>query len=174
MNNEYRRRDDGTIEIMLAKGKIALIDVGDLDVVATYDHWDTDPSRNDLCYARSSRHSKQPRIYMHRLLLSLGPREYADHINHNGLDNRRCNLRLCTPVQNTHNSRPMRGKGFKGVCFYEPTARWRVKITSDGKLKELGYFSTAIEAARAYDDAARILFGSFAYLNFPDGDINMR
>lgn len=41
MNNEYRRRDDGTIEIMLAKGKIALIDVGDLDVVATYDHWDT-------------------------------------------------------------------------------------------------------------------------------------
>jgi hypothetical protein len=87
----------------------------------------------------------------------------VDHINGNGLDNRRCNLRICTPAQNGLNSRPrVDGKSrFKGV--FPHGDRWRAKVGG----RHLGLFDDEVEAAKARDRLARKLHGKFARLNFP-------
>lgn len=97
----------------------------------------------------------------------------VDHINGNGLDNRRANLRPATPSQNTANARMPSDNtsGFKGVGWFARTGRWRAYITYQGRQKHLGYFDIAEEAALAYDAAARELFGEFARPNFPAEEI---
>ena len=105
---------------------------------------------------------------MHRLILGCGPGEEVDHRNGNGLDNRRGNLRPATHALNQANVRRVRAKsGFKGVSrWVRPSPRpWRAHITVKGRMKFLGAFATPEEAARAYDAAARELFGEFACTN---------
>jgi hypothetical protein len=108
---------------------------------------------------------------MHREILGFGPGDPPiDHRNHDGLDNRRQNLRPCTYGQNQVNSKPRNGRRFKGVYRHSP--HWRKKrfqahITVANKRISLGYFLTEREAARAYDIAARKHFGDFAKLNLP-------
>jgi hypothetical protein len=87
----------------------------------------------------------------------------------NGLDNRRSNLRPATPSQNSGNARRPSDNtsGFKGVTFYGRTGRWRAYIGGHLRQRHLGYFRTAEEAARAYDEAAIDTWGEFAHLNFP-------
>ncbi len=107
-------------------------------------------------------------IYMAPEILRLprGGRQHADHINHDTLDNRKCNLRKCTPGQNSYNVRPTGSSGFKGVTLQD--GRWRAHIfPAAGKHVSLGCYGSAEEAARAYDRAARKLRGRFAFLNFP-------
>ena len=96
----------------------------------------------------------------------------VDHIDGDGLNNRRSNLRPATPSQNNANRRKSRQNtsGFKGVSYYHRTSRWRAYVGVDGKAIHLGYFDTAIDAARAYDAAALEHFGEFARINFPEGD----
>jgi hypothetical protein len=91
----------------------------------------------------------------------------VDHINRNALDNRRCNLRLATPSQNCQNKRPGIGRKSKGLRQYE--CGWMARIrTPDGRIC-LGTFKTEVEAARAYNEAAKRLHGEFAWLNpIPD------
>lgn len=100
--------------------------------------------------------------YMHAMLMG---RTLVDHINHNGLDNRRANLRLVTKAQNAANSRNRRDSrsGLKGVSWRPHAGKWAAKI----KHQHLGYFTSAEEAALAYDAAALTEFGEFACLNFP-------
>lgn len=94
----------------------------------------------------------------------------TDHRNGDGLDNRRINLRDATAGENSRNTRVHAdsASGFKGVTWYPRSRRWRAHIHSGKKQHHLGYFATADEAARAYDAAARELYGEFACLNFPD------
>ena len=93
----------------------------------------------------------------------------VDHIDGNGLNNRRSSLRICTHRQNMWNSRP-RGKGskYKGVCWDKSRKRWIVVVRRGDLHIHLGRFDDEVEAARAYDRKAFELFGEFAYLNFPD------
>jgi len=94
----------------------------------------------------------------------------VDHINHNGLDNRKANLRFATPQQNTWNRRCLsRCKGTKyiGVSWDKQSRKWRVRILVDGKSRFLGYFEDEKEAAKAFDRAAKEHRGEFAFLNFP-------
>lgn len=111
-------------------------------------------------------------LKMHRLILGLGPGDpcQADHANHDGLDNRRSNLRLATISQNAGNRRKQSGtvSRYKGVCWASREQRWRDTIRVQGKRISLGYFDAEAEAARAYDAAAVHFFGEFACLNFPD------
>ena len=109
--------------------------------------------------------------YMHRFILGLtDPRVKVDHINHDGLDNRRCNLRIGTHQQNVFNRRPNKNASsrFKGVSWDSQNKRWRAGIKFNGRLHYLGLFADEVEAASVYDGAALTLFGSRAYLNFPD------
>jgi hypothetical protein len=91
----------------------------------------------------------------------------CDHINHNGLDNRRCNLRLCTHQQNCFNKKPKPGctNKYKGVYRSHESKKWRAEIRRNGRKIHIGHFDYEQDAAIAYDDYAIELFGEFAYLN---------
>jgi hypothetical protein len=105
-------------------------------------------------------------IRLHRLLMNPGPGEQVDHRNHNGLDNRRENLRLATAAQNAANARPKRNRpGYKGVNWHKRNQKWRAYITVDRKYIHLGVFEDPWEAAQAYNTAALEAWGEFACLN---------
>lgn len=109
---------------------------------------------------------------LHRFLLNASAGEILDHINGDGLDNRRANLRFCTKTENNRNRAVNRcsRSGLKGVQFSAyrlATNRkpWVARIKTGGRVMKLGYFKTPAEAAAAYNAAAVRLFGSFARLN---------
>ena len=106
---------------------------------------------------------------MHRVILGATKGDQVDHINGNKLDNRRCNLRLCSGSQNQMNRRAIGGVSkFKGVVWQKRSGAggfWRASITKDGVTKYLGSFSTDLEAAAAYNSAAQELYGAFAAVN---------
>ncbi|PWU21884.1 MAG: hypothetical protein C5B49_01915 [Bdellovibrio sp.] len=96
--------------------------------------------------------------YFHRLILGITDKSLqTDHINHNGLDNRRQNLRAVTVTQNK----------YKGVTWRRDTKRWQAQIGVNQKHFYLGCFGTEEEAARAYDRVAQVFFGEHAHKNFP-------
>ncbi len=112
---------------------------------------------------------KQATIFMHRQIMNPPANMQIDHINHNALDNRRCNLRVCTQSQNMANGK-MRSKKtsrYRGVHFDKLRKKWQAQIRSNGQNKGLGYFINEAEAAMAYDNEAWQSFGEFATLNFP-------
>jgi hypothetical protein len=151
--------------IPLTGGLSALVDDADYAALAKYRWCAMRSGRN--CYAM--RHRSGRGVYMHRQVMGLLVGWEVDHINHNGLDNRRRNLRLCTRRENAHNRLGCRNGSsrYKGVSLYKPTGKWRAKISSDGKSFYIGSFASQARAAKAYDDKAKELFGEFAHLNFP-------
>jgi hypothetical protein len=157
-----------------AAGRIALVDDEDYELVMQrrWYLWES-PQRSGGPYAVTAlRLAEAGRsgamAYMHKMLTGW---EETDHINGNGLDNQRSNLRPVTRKQNQHHRRGDKGTSsrFKGVHWEKRTGKWRAGISGAGvgNLK-LGRFASEEEAARAYDDAARQHYGEYAYLNFPD------
>ena len=106
---------------------------------------------------------------MHRTILNAPKGLVIDHLNHDGLDNRRSNLRLTNHSENRINSckPPTSTTGFRGVSFHKHRGDYIAHIRKNGYLRHLGYFEEPVEAAKAYDRAARELHGKFAALNFP-------
>jgi hypothetical protein len=105
---------------------------------------------------------------LHRMILKAPKGKVVDHINHNKLDNRRTNIRICTPQENARHCKkttPTKS-GLKGV-YDNRHGKWAAAIRVDDKLLHLGTFSTKEDAARTYDAAARKYFGEFALANFP-------
>lgn len=154
-----------TREIPLTKGLVALVDTEDFDLLSPYS-WRADGSddRRRGLYAVADIDGRTVR--MHRLIAGAQPGQRVDHRNHDGLDNRRRNLRLCTNQQNARNRRPntVSQSGMKGVSVSR--GRYQVSICIDGKAQYLGLFADRYLAALAYDDAAAAHFGDFARLNF--------
>lgn len=114
----------------------------------------------------------KPGVCMHRLLVGAKKGDYVDHINGNGLDNTRKNLRLCTQYQNLASQRmPVNNKsGYKGVYYSrgkkDGRARpWRARIRHQKQEYNLGQYATAVEAALAYDAKSVELNGEFALTN---------
>ena len=94
--------------------------------------------------------------------------KYIDHINGNSLDNRRENLRLATPMQNSQNMKKPRTNtsGYKGVSWSKARSKWLATINVNKKLIYLGLFVEIVDAAKAYDKAAKEHFGTYALTNF--------
>jgi hypothetical protein len=113
---------------------------------------------------------KSTREYMHRFILGVTDRKIkVDHKDGDGLNNQTRNLRISTDKQNQGNSKKQKNRSskYKGVTFAKTYGKWQVSIMKDGRLKALGRFAGEEDAARAYDTAARVVFGKFACVNFP-------
>jgi hypothetical protein len=107
---------------------------------------------------------------MHREILNVPDGILVDHINRNGLDNRKANLRRATHSQNAWNTptpRKTKTSRYKGVYFHKRTGIWQAAITVNARQKYLGQFENELDAANAYDQAARKYHAEFAVLNLP-------
>lgn len=159
----------GTREIPLTQGKFSIVDAKDFDWLSQY-KWQYHKNRNNgQEYVRVSiqRNGKMTRIYMHRLILDAYAGQKVDHRDGNGLNNKRSNLRLCTSLQNSRNMKIRKDNtsGYKGVIWHKHSKKWQANIkTAQGDLY-LGVYDSKIEAASAYNIAARKYFGEFARLN---------
>ncbi|MEU4155722.1 hypothetical protein [Actinoplanes sp. NPDC026670] len=150
-------------EIPLSRGHVAIVDAADYDMLVAAGSW-------SLVVDGWNTYAKSKAGLMHRLILP--GFACVDHRNGVGLDNRKANLRGATTSQNGGNARLSRrnASGFKGVSLdrTRATLPWQVRIGVAGKLRKVGRYATPVEAALAYDKAARDAFGEFAAVNFPE------
>ena len=141
---------------------VALIDQADIELVKPHCWRPKIIGKGRLAYVRRWR--GKPSL-MHSLITGF---PYVDHINNNGLDNRRRNLRTASPLGNARNCRANSQQQvslFKGVTFHRPSKKWYARISINGKRKHIGVFCTETEAAEAYDAAALWNHGAFAKTN---------
>ena len=151
--------------IPLTRGKFAIVDADDYAWLGRF-KWHCVVNKK-RAYAYHSFEKKN--TSMHRIIMKPPGGMVVDHIDGNGLNNTRKNLRICTPRQNTCNSKGQgKTSGYKGVCRIKNSKKWLAQITYTRKNKKIGCFETEITAAQAYDRKAKELFGEFAYLNFPN------
>lgn len=157
-----------TREIPLTQGKFAIVDDADYEYLMQW-KWCAN-FQHGIWYA--VRTVRPTLIRMHRIILDAPSGIVVDHRDGNGLNNSRSNIRLCTTSQNLHNISRIKGSSstYKGVSWCKSRQVWEAQIKCNGISKYLGRFADELEAAKAYDEAARILHGKFARLNFPIGD----
>jgi hypothetical protein len=174
--NSFEHRTDNTTVLFLAglnDVHECVIDTADFELVRP-SRWYADKHAQTF-YAITNTPAqdgqRRGRLKMHRLILS--DVEEVDHIDHNGLNNRRFNLRPATSAQNSYNIRPKEGTSrFKGVYLRKDyllkgKTGYYATISADRKRINLGVYDSEEQAARAYDDAAKKYHGEFAVLNFP-------
>ena len=151
-------------KIELTQGQYAIVDDEDFDDINRYNWY------FHLGYAvRNVKIScKQKTQCMHRLITNCPADMDVDHANHDKLDNRKSNLRVCSTSENMQNQKVRtyaKTSIYKGVLFYKRDGKWKAQIGLDDKRKHLGYFTNEIDAAIAYNVAAMELHGEFALLN---------
>lgn len=155
----------------ISKGMQTLLDDDTYDWLSAW-RWCPVMDRRGYTYVRRTSR-EEGTLLMHRLITGAQKGFVVDHINHNTLDNRRENLRLCTRSQNAQNAYGQRetSSKYKGVCFERRgLKRWRASMKLDQKSIFIGNFATEREAARAYNQRAKSTFGEFAKLNILEGD----
>lgn len=170
----YRRARYGYAfrRIPLTQGKYAIVDPEDFERLNRY-KWYASKWGNTFYAIRCAGPRRNLKyIRMHREIISPPGHLVVDHINHNGLDNRKANLRPATRAQNNYNrlifKRKDSSSNYKGVAWKKDKKKWRAQIHFNGKCIFLGYFEDEKKAAKAYDKAAEKYYGQFAYLNFPN------
>lgn len=155
--------------IVLSGGKSALVDDCDFPALCGF-RWHAFKNGRAWYAARTDRSGGRKRtIYMHRQILGVSGSEHVDHVDGDGLNNTRENIRLCTRQQNHWNVRSFRGSSkFKGVAFHKKSRRWQAYISFNDSQIHIGLFGSELAAASAYDAKAIQLFGRFAKPNFPN------
>lgn len=155
-----------TREIPLTRGKVALVDDADYEWLSQW-KWICLKGKTALYAVRRHWNGKtQDMIYMHRVITGAPRGMDVDHRDHNGLNNTRENIRVCTHSQNCANSFGRKGTSqFKGVSLDARTKMWIAQISYQKKVTHLGRFEHEIDAAIAYNHAAVKHFGSFARIN---------
>ncbi len=149
--------------IPLGHDRFAIVDAKDYKWLSKH-KWCASNKRGTIYAIRRTKEGKT--VYMHREIMKAPKGTIVDHIDHNTLNNRRCNLRVCTPEQNYANMGPHGGKsGYVGV--YPRGGKWEAGITWHGRHFYLGRYDDPVEAARARDRKAYQLHGVHAYLNLP-------
>ncbi len=151
-------------KIPLTQGKCALVDDEDYEELSKHKWCAT----KTACGFVAVREKAGKRILMHRQIMSAPKSLDVDHKNHNTLDNRKENLRICSPSQNLANQRLRTGgtSKYKGVCWHKANKKWAACVRFKWENIHLGLFNDEIKAAQAYDRKAVELFGEFAWLNF--------
>lgn len=161
----------GACWIPLSQGRFALVDENIAEQVNQRFWCAVVRRKNNVRYALFRDQKSKKGIFLHNWIMQVPEGKVVDHINGDGLDCRRINMRICLPAENKRNNGKWSSKTssqFKGV-HYAPRYRlkWAAAIGVNRKTIHLGRFKTEIEAAKAYDAAARTHFGAFARPNFP-------
>ncbi len=157
-------------KIKLTQGKYALVDDEDYEFLNQW-KWIADKGYNTYYATRREQvDNKSVHIKMHRLIMDTKSGEMVDHINRNGLDNRKENLRNCNKQQNRMNSIGNKNSSsiYKGITFRKSHNKWEARIQINNKLIYLGLYSNKKSAAKMYDYMADKHFKDFAVLNFPN------
>jgi hypothetical protein len=147
-------------QIKLTKDKFAMVDDEDFEFI---NQWKWSCAKG-IKYA--ARRTNNRIIYMHRLITNCPEKLEVDHINRDGLDNRKVNLRICTSAENRKNHKILSNNksGYNGVSK-TPFNTWHTCISLNGKTIHLGTYKNVVDAALAYNVAANHYFGEFARLN---------
>ena len=170
----YRRARYGYAfrRIPLTQGKYAIVDPEDFQRLNKY-KWHVVWGSMTYYASRNSRIGKKRiAIKMHREIIDPPEPLVVDHINHKGFDNRRANLRPATRAQNAMNKSIVATSSgsskYRGVSWHKNIKKWHALIGVKHKSITIGYFDNEIEAAKAYDKAAKEYYGEFAVLNSPE------
>ncbi len=182
--------DGSIITVQLPTGEKTVLNVEDQWILTAFPNWGVTGSRSKYIFVErgvaTEYSTVRERLYLHRVivhgkLMSSTKAEQVDHIDRDRFNNRRSNLRICSSRQNMANVAMKKGRRFKGVFdqskyrklkkpFASYVAYIDAKSRGQQKRQYLGHFTTAEEAARAYDNAARLIWGEFAFLNFPNNE----
>ena len=164
-------------EIILTQGKVSLVDDEDYDYINQF-KWHALKQDKGFYAGRKIRiNGKRKYLFIHQIICPVSKGLEVDHIDHNGLNNQKYNLRSATHAQNMHNSSQNQsnsGKqinntsGYKCVFWHKKNKKWFVQIGKDNKIYFLGYFIDPIEGAKTYDVAAVLLFEDYCLLNFAE------
>jgi hypothetical protein len=167
--------------IELTQGMQAIVDDADVARLSGCTWWALKESGGLIYAGTRLPESGRAIVRLHRYLVGLpfGDSREVDHINGDGLDNRRVNLRICSRLENSRNRRKPANTSsrYLGVCWHVCAKRWtaRIQPSVNGKKKytHLGYFDNEVDAALAYNTAATRLYGEFARLNeVPNGQLH--
>lgn len=158
-------------EIKLKHGKVAFVDDEDFERLNKYSWREIFDGWNWYAVRNSTINKKAKTFLMHREVMNCqDPKIYIDHIDHDGLNNIKSNLRECSPSQNKMNVIGRGSSEFLGVNWHKTQKGWQARIQVNKKQIYLGVFKTENEAAIAYDNAAKTHFGEFANLNFKNNE----
>lgn len=157
------------------KGKyVALVDDVDFEYLNQFNWYVCKPKTSKCYYAvRLDYTNNRKQTWMHRVILNPPNDMFIDHIDHNGLNNQRSNIRICTRKENSRNCLPSGKYQYMGICHDKVTRPSGKhydyivpKININGSSVRLGVCKTEIQAAKRYDSAARFFYGEFANPNF--------
>lgn len=158
-------------KIPLTQGKFAIVDDDWYEILSRRKwHANNKKRRNFYAFTNTSMKNGSQRtiISMHRLIMNPPKNKQVDHINGNTLDNRICNLRVCTNAENRKNGGKYFGKyssKYKGVCWCKRDKIWKAEIKANSKHIYIGSFNNERQAMLAYNEAAKKYHGEFARLN---------
>lgn len=157
--------------VPLTRGYEAIIDAADAHLASGFNWGSLVKRRGDgdvrtvyaLRRGSPDKRGARPAVYLHRVIMDAPAGSDVDHIDGNGLNNRRSNLRVASRSENlrNHGMRPNNTSGFKGVSWHNTSEKWQVHIRVDGKQKMLGLFADIQDAAAAYAKASKELHGEF-------------
>jgi|WetSurMetagenome_2_1015567.scaffolds.fasta_scaffold20333_10 AP2-like factor, euAP2 lineage len=158
--------------IPLTQGYFAQIDDEDFEKVIKY-KWCAMIKKNAIYAGHNATLKidgkfKTKWILLHRFIMTINKNEYIDHIDHDGLNCQKSNLRKCTLQENHYNQLKQKkntSSKFKGVCFNKQRNKWQANIKNNNKKIHLGLYLTENEAALAYNNKAEEIFGKFCCLN---------
>lgn len=151
--------------IYISNNKQTIVDDEDYENLNKY-RWTYHPG--GYAYRHKSINGKITKIYLHRFIFGITNKMHIDHIDGNGLNNQKLNLRICTNQQNSCNQKTqnrIKYSKYKGVSWDKSKNKWIATIHNFNKQYFLGRFNSEIEAALAYNKSALLFHGDFAKIN---------